>query len=295
MKKTGAILFAIVFLFCLFFVRMYRINGRISLEMGNIKDSSVIIESTRFAKHAVPFLRPADYAQKNGKIGWVTDIHADRFKRRSVDSGTLYPRQYADYLPEIFDELSNQGIETVLATGDNTNSGDDNYAQELAKIAQRKHMNVIWVRGNHDNDEVMKTLGVNKDGYYYVDYGNSRIIVLNDVKEEAGYLGGIDEKQLNWLKDVVKTEKPVIVAMHIPMFFNDELLAQYQELENILKDSGNVKLILSGHLHVPWQKEFQGLKFFGQAALTREEYKGAYGVIDLQDDSLQYLFAKLNL
>ncbi len=295
-------------LFWVFFVRVYHIAGKTSLELGGPRDSSLVIAGRNFFQRTV--LKNPDFAQKNAKIGWVSDIHADRFKRRTVDSGTIYPRQYQDYLPKVFDDLRSKGIDTVVATGDNTNSGDDNYARELSKIAQEKSMHVIWVRGNHDNDKVMNVLDGKKARYYYVDYGKTRIVAIDDVEVGGGYQGFIDSEQLAWLRGVLKTDKQVIVAMHIPIFDGGDalnsnhvlqsgnftnmgnILASYVEFEKVLHESGNVKMVLSGHWHVPWQKQYDGIAYYGQAALTREGYAGSYGVIDLKSDQVEYLFAK---
>lgn len=278
------------------------------MDLGDPRDSFLAVEGNKiWQRH---FLKNPDFVKDNGKIGWVSDIHADRFKRRTVDSGTIYPRQYQDYLPKVFDEMRSKGIDTVIATGDSTNSGDDNYARELSKISQEKRMRVIWVRGNHDNDKVMRILADKNTGYYYVDYGNMRIVAMDDVESGGGYQGYIDSQQLDWLRSSLKTEKQVIVSMHIPIFDGGDaltsnhflqsgnftkmgdILDSYAQFENVLHENGNVKMVLSGHWHVPWQKEFDGIAYYGQAALTREGYSGSYGIIDLKNAKVDYLFAK---
>ncbi len=306
--------FFLCFVFALLFVRVYDIAGKISVELGAPQDSLIIVKVNEFAKRNVPFLKDKDFAGPSEKIGWVSDIHADRFKHRDVPSGLMFPRQYSTLLPKVFDDLRAQGIDTVIATGDNTNSGDDNYARALEHIAQEKHMRVIWVKGNHDNEKVMSLLNTPKN-FYFVDYRTTRIIVLDDVEigsgsDGDGYFGGIDQSQLDWLKEALQTKQQVIVALHIPIFDANNTLGQYHDLaggdfsnpgnllprytalESILKASGNVKLVLSGHWHVPWHKEYDGIQYFGEAALTRQYYSGAYAVIDLKSDAVKYLFAK---
>ena len=76
--------------------------------------------------------------EQGTRIGWVSDIHADRFKKRDVDSGMLYPKQYMEYLPKAFEAMKDEGISVVIATGDNTNSVDDYYARDLKEIADEK-------------------------------------------------------------------------------------------------------------------------------------------------------------
>ncbi|MFA7319567.1 MAG: metallophosphoesterase [Parcubacteria group bacterium] len=310
----GIILCLVLFfaISALLFFRVYRIDGKTSFEIGRPSDSLLVQKTVFFLKRNVPFFKKAGFAKENEKIGWVSDIHADRFKRRDINSGLMFPRRYSDYLPKVFDELRRLGIDTVIATGDNTNSGDDNYARALKHIAEEKHMRVIWVRGNHDNEKVMSILGAPEKSYYYIDYGETRIIVLDDVESNGDYQGTIDPTQLDWLKDALHTPKQVIIAMHIPIFdgglssdnvhdftgndfpFVGGLLPRYAELENILRSSGNVKLVLSGHWHVPWQKEYNGIRYAGEAALTRTGYFGAYGVIDLKNDSMENFSAEKN-
>jgi predicted phosphodiesterase len=230
------------------------------------------------------------------KIGWISDIHADRFKRRQVESGLLYPRQYSDYLLKVFDALRKQGINTVISTGDNVNSGDDGYAKDLVRIAREKDMHMIWTKGNHDTIHSMTALGVTGKKYFYVDYLNTRIIVLDDtvgMEQTGNYDGSIDLEQVNWLSATLKTNKPVIVAMHIPIFQmhtgkDTIVIEKYTALERILRDSGNVKMIISGHWHIPWQKQYDGLNFYGEGALTREGMKGDYAIINLNTYSVDY-------
>ncbi len=230
------------------------------------------------------------------KIGWVSDIHADRFKRRQVESGLLYPRQYSDYLSKVFDAMRKQGINTVISTGDNVNSGDDWYAKDLARIAHQKDMHIIWTKGNHDTIHSMTALGVIGNKYFYVDYLNTRIVVLDDtvgMEQTGNYDGGIDSDQINWLREALKTNKPVVIAMHIPIFQmhtgkDTVVIGKYAELEKILHNSGNVKMIISGHWHIPWQKQYDGLNFYGEGALTREGMKGDYAIIDLGNYSVGY-------
>lgn len=226
------------------------------------------------------------------KIGWVSDIHADRFKRRQVDSGLLFPRRYKEQLPSIFDDMKKQGIDTVIATGDNVNSCDENYANDILRIAREKKMFVVWVRGNHDCAKTMTLLGVKDIAgkyYYFYDYGDTRIVVLDDVQMDPyDYFGSIDKDQLVWFRTVLETKQKVIVAMHIPIFAEDALMEKYIELEKIIHEAGNVKLFLSGHYHKIWQKEYASVSYRGEATLTQDGAKGQYGIIDLNNFSVEY-------
>lgn len=289
----------LVLLFMVFFVRFYSIDSRFSVALGTPKDSLAVIKTTEMLRRYVPPFKVNGYAKPSEKIGWITDIHADRFKRRTVDSGTVYPRQYEDYVPKVFDALRARGVDTVIATGDNVNSGDTNYSHALSRIAQEKHMRVIWIAGNHDSDASMVSLGFPKGKYYsFTDYGNTRIIALDDAKvtrATGDYSGALDDEQLAWLRSALQTDRQVIIAMHIPIFplsLDPVVMSPYAEFERLIHESGNVKMVFSGHFHIPWQKEYDGIHYYGEAALTHDDFKGAYGLIDLQKDSVEYLFAR---
>lgn len=231
------------------------------------------------------------------KIGWVTDIHADRFKKRDVDSGKLYPKQYKIYLPKVFDAMLSEGIDAVIATGDNTNSGDDNYARDILRIADEKKMDMMWVKGNHDRKRTMDILGRPAGSYYYFrDFENTRIVVLDDTEYEDDkydYYGYIGPEQYAWIKEALKTDKQIIVAMHIPIFKEDgEFIERYAELEKMFTESGKVKMVLFGHYHKAWQKEYNGIRYYGESALTRDGEEGGYAIINLGNNQVDYKFAK---
>lgn len=234
-------------------------------------------------------------ASNKNQIGWVSDIHADIFKRRTVDSGTLYPRQYSEYLNKVFNELREKKITTIVATGDNANSGDAEYGKELAKLAYAKNMHVLWVKGNHDKDGDMKELGFSDPNkvYYYQDFDKTRLVVLDD--SQGDFLtGGINDEQMQWLRESLKTDKQVLIAMHIPIFplsLTDDTLPHFVELEKIFHDNSNVKIVINGHFHTRWSKEFDGVKYYGQSALTRENEKGGYGIIDMSTLSVNNYYA----
>lgn len=298
-KQKLSVSFLIVLALFLFFI--FSIKGKNSpknklLRAAERTISFVSTESQHDWLRFYDFTR--GYDKDATKIGWVTDIHADRFKRRTVESGTLFPRNYSEYLPKVFDSLRRQGVVTVLATGDNVNSGDENYAEELAKLAYAKNMRVIWVKGNHDSDASMRKLGLNGENfYYYRDFEKTRLIVLDNTQQQddgSWMTGGVGKAEMDWINEALKTDKKVVVAMHVPIFPVTQeavVLPEYVELERILRNSENVKLVLSGHSHVKWDKRLDGLNFYGESALTRENEQGGYGIIDLNKMSVNYFYA----
>lgn len=231
-------------------------------------------------------------------IGWVTDIHAGNADLRNAGSETgniQQPKNYDVSFHSVLSELKNKSVDLVIATGDNTNNSEDKYADDLLDIAKDNKIKVLWTKGNHDGEETLDEFGLAGVGYYYHDYGNIRIIVLNNTEIYEDYYGGISQKQLDWLQQAIITEKDIIVALHIPVFQGKDdtsVMDRYQSLEQIISSSPRVKLVLGGHYHMNFETEINGVKHKILQPLTKKEKNRSYGLINTDDYSVEYLIAK---
>lgn len=225
------------------------------------------------------------------KIGWITDIHAGKNKKREVSkTNILYPKKYDKYLSKVFKKMKKQGITQVVATGDNTNLGEKKYAKKIVKLAKKYKMSVLWVKGNHDKKSSMETLEFSGSNYYkFKDYGNVRIIALNNTIVYNDRYGGLDDAQLGWLRRVLQTNKQVIVATHIPFLDgNGQFLPRYAEAEQIMKDSGNVQMVISGHYHAREEWEHNGIQYKVMTPLTKKSAMGGYAMIDTDSFAVSF-------
>ncbi|MCG2613303.1 metallophosphoesterase [Terrimonas sp. NA20] len=106
--------------------------------------------------------------------------------------------------------------------------------------------------------------------YYSFDHKGWHFIVLNsiDVNTEKAYFGGIDKKQLEWLKqDIAGVDKktPVALTVHIPFLSsfnqlygskkplssdqpNGVLIFKGNEVLDLFSDY-NLRLVMQGHVH----------------------------------------------
>lgn len=233
----------------------------------------------------------------NHKIGIVTDFHAASQSTRVKETpgNIVYPNKYKQLLPQALEKMEAEGIKLVIDLGDNTNNNSKKHAGEIKRIVEEEEMETLWVKGNHDSNEsgIMRILG-SPSNYYFIDRYEWRIIALDtseglDGKENIpGYVtynGGLSRVQMDWLKDVLKTEKDVIIAMHHPIWDRETLdfvNPIYKEFEEIIEKSGNVRFVFSGHWHTPyWEKELNGIKYFGITALSLEGSEGFYKTMDL--------------
>jgi len=177
-----------------------------------------------------------------------------------------------------------------LFSGDMANEHSSSYEankkalEEWKEIVEKyypinKFYNCI---GNHERNEeafndVFNYLPDKQlEGYgrtvYYIDYGNSRFIILNSNRENKNYYqyvpdeGSIknegyviEEKQRNWLEDKLKSsdKKYNFVMFHVPAFpvshhFGDSL--DQDPIERYLLweifDKYNVTAVFNGHEHI---------------------------------------------
>ena len=97
--------------------------------------------------------------------------------------------------------------------------------------------------------------------------------------------GGISDAQLNWVKSMLQTEQKVLVVIHHPIFgkaLSEEPLGQFVELEKALSSAGNVKYVLSGHVHInEWERQANGIQYYGLTAMTLKGKEGRYKVLEL--------------
>jgi 3',5'-cyclic AMP phosphodiesterase CpdA len=226
---------------------------------------------------------------ENSKIGLITDIHAGNEKERIIEGVTMgYPRVYKEHFSAALDEMKKQGINLVIALGDNTNEGNEKKAQTLVDIAKNKNMEIVWVKGNHDREEtnVMNVFGVQSPYYYYVDKGDWRIVVLDSSEIDPAGTGGIDPQQLDWLKNILQTDKSVVVAMHHPIYdeqHTDQILSVYSDFKNVLEKAGNVRYVLSGHWHTQAVANISnGITYKTIKSLTLDENVPNFEILTLQ-------------
>jgi predicted MPP superfamily phosphohydrolase len=151
--------------------------------------------------------------------------------------------------------------------------------------------------------------------YYTFAQGGWQFVVLDSVHDlpdgQDGYMGQLDEPQFDWLtrtlRDVPSTT-PVLVLSHIPILSASAILWSSRPESNIeigrglmhgdclrLKDlfakHPNVKLCLSGHLHLCDRVDYNGVTYLCNGAVSGNWWKGrhkdcdeGYAVVDLYDD-----------
>ena len=149
--------------------------------------------------------------------------------------------------------------------------------------------------------------------YRSFDRAGWHFIVLDSTHQApSGYIAKLDEPQFEWLKeDLQRTPAttPACVLSHIPIicfcsFFDGEsekdgmwkvpgawMHIDARRLKDLFYQHANVKLCLSGHIHLQDRVEYLGVKYLCNGAVSGnwwdgnyQEFPPAYVLVDLFDD-----------
>ena len=106
----------------------------------------------------------------------------------------------------------------------------------------------------------------NNSIYYYKDFENFRVIMLNSQDGENSSFYNFSESQIDWFKNVaLKTNKDIIVMCHAGLIpeISDDVPANSDRIINVLKEyqtsGGKVVGIFSGHQHARNQFKIDGI------------------------------------
>jgi 3',5'-cyclic AMP phosphodiesterase CpdA len=146
---------------------------------------------------------------------------------------------------------------------------------------------------------VVETLQM-KNRYYSFSKDKWHFIVLDSTQlnPAGGYIGKIDEEQLAWLQTelaFVPKEKFICIVSHIPilsicagLFFdkteaNGDLKIQrnlmhsdFFALKKIFNNYPNIKVCISGHIHLQDELNYLGIKYYCNGAVCGNWWKGSF-------------------
>ena len=152
--------------------------------------------------------------------------------------------------------------------------------------------------------------------YYSVDQCGWHIIFLDSTQKKSNgmwYTAKLGEEQIDWLsRDLAATpaNTPVLVVSHIPILcaniFLDNVKQRFgkfqipgswmhtdvQEIVTLFNQYPNVKLCISGHIHLQDKVQYNNVMYCCNGAVSgdwwRNEYyhqtKAGYAIIDLFND-----------
>ena len=181
-----------------------------------------------------------------------------------------------------------------------------NLYQETVKALK---MPVYNTMGNHEIYGIYSRSGADPDdpdygekmfenrlgkSYYSFEYKGWKFMVLNSIEGSGkdSYLGVIDNKQTDWIKEDLKNTDPatpIVISTHIPFLTaetqkyqgttvaNDSSLVIYngKEILDLFKGH-NLKLVLQGHLHIYEDIYIDGVHFITGSAVSGGWWRGPY-------------------
>jgi hypothetical protein len=145
-------------------------------------------------------------------------------------------------------------------------------------------MELVWAKGNHDNEETVEKYMNQEDSYYYIDRFGWRFIVLDNSQRVAIKEGGMRSVEQEWLEDLLEeTDKSVLVAMHYPFQNSSDgsIYKVYREAEELFSGGEKVKLALAGHWHAEYFTTLHDVKYAVGNPLTLDSKMGSYYIVDL--------------
>jgi len=152
--------------------------------------------------------------------------------------------------------------------------------------------------------------------YYMFEQAGWRFIMLDGTfippESPHTYVARLDDEQLDWLETTIKTadsRQPIMLVSHMPILsvavfrvwstmehyqtkVNGQfLISNYRRLIELFDRHANVRLCLSGHLHLVDHAVYNGVHYVCDGAVSGAWWRGnqyecdeGYGLIDLYDD-----------
>lgn len=186
-----------------------------------------------------------------------------------------------------------------ISLGDLTNFGSTSELQEVYELLnRRKDRTFIHVLGNHDlyaqtRKEVLALTGGQR--YLSIDTDKATLVFLDTAKEMdyEDWGGWIDDEQLQWLEDIVKTcrTKTLLVFAHHPVFnttSRSELdkgsIHPSIDMWRILSQKKGKAVYFNGHTHVDSIVEQSGWTFVQLSACLDQH---GFRVVEIDEEEIR--------
>jgi len=130
--------------------------------------------------------------------------------------------------------------------------------------------------------------------YQAFEHKGWKFLILDSVEKdgEGGYMGGVDEEQIAWIKQVLAetdTTMPLAVSVHIPFITTEaqilrgstaanergEVITNSYDVLELFKRH-NLKLVLQGHLHYYEELYVFGTRYVTGGAVSAAWWRGPY-------------------
>jgi 3',5'-cyclic AMP phosphodiesterase CpdA len=194
---------------------------------------------------------------------------------------------YEQHFEKAIDAVNKAHVDFVLVAGDLANGANPNEWREFQSRAKKLNAPVFYVPGNHDvghkfnsgkpngtttAERVTAYERIMGPSFFATNEHGVRIIGLN-----SSLLGsGLEREREQWAfleAELARADgMPKVLFMHYPLFITDatEKGGGYWNIEPEPRERllslckrGGVKAVLTGHLHKPLTKEYEGILLLG--------------------------------
>ena len=277
------------------------------------------------------FLPPIDTKSKPKKtrFAFITDIHVK--PDAVAEAGMSRVLKHVQSLNPKVDFIINGGdsiMDALEADKQKTQTQWDLFHSILKK---ENSLPIYHCIGNHDvwgwfikenkpdadklygKQWVLDSLELPKR-YYSFSKSKWHFIVLDSTQSNpaGGYIAYIDPEQMNWLEQELDRSKDKFICLvsHIPilsicagLFFNKTepngdlkiqrnlMHTDFIALKKLFLKYPNIKVCLSGHIHLQDELDYLGIKYYCNGAVSGNWWKGAfqefapaYAVFEFYDD-----------
>lgn len=276
-------------------------------------------------------MRRARVPGRSLRVAHLTDIHVqpEREAARGMEACLAHLAAQPDR-PDLIITSGDHVMDSFEATRERTQRQWDLFSR-----IGKDHFcaPAIHALGNHDcwgwhkansktkGDEplwgkpfALDALGMNRR-YHSTDRANWHIVCLDSTQPDPanpnGYIGRIDEEQMDWLRADLRAVRPgthTLVVSHIPILSATVILGNAPkdntrkisgglmhvdsgDLTRLFADSGTVRAALSGHVHRLDRVDFRAVSYYCNGAVSGNWWKGphheareGYALVDLFDD-----------
>ncbi|MHC5145353.1 MAG: metallophosphoesterase family protein, partial [Planctomycetota bacterium] len=273
------------------------------------------------------------------RLAHMTDIHLN--EERNAERGFQAALEHIHNLDDPPELIVTGGDLIMDALDKDAQAAHAQWDLFDAVLSRHCQIPVKHCLGNHDGwglyldessrkgedpsmDMAIERLGL-PGRYYSYEVGGWKFIHLDSTRmqtQKKSYLAKLDDEQYEWLNQQLASSdgRPVVIISHIPIVsatvFLYEDTAKETELIvpgacmhldsggllGMFKDRPNVKLALSGHMHLIDRVDIRQTSFICDGAVSGSWWQGdyhgfeeGYGLIDLYDDgSFEHQYVAYN-
>lgn len=195
-----------------------------------------------------------------------------------------------DSFQECIDLVNQEAPDLVVITGDITDYGLQREFQGVKQELERITAPRLMVPGNHDSRHEGYKKFEEHFGprFFATEHNGHRFVGINSSEPDLDK-GHVGREQLKWLDEQLTDRAVVFLHHHLVPVPNTgrerNVLVDAGEVLKLL-DSSSVPLVLSGHKHVPWMWNLNGMvvSTAGTVSCERTGASQSFDLIDLTDE-----------